>query len=53
MELSNERKEKIERLRLQLPFLNDYQKESQNEELQKHCRFILKLFEKNKGTDIK
>lgn len=55
MELPKERREKIERLRIQLPFLNNYQKESNNPELQKHCHYILKLFEKasEEGTDIK
>lgn len=53
MEVSNERKDKIERLRLQLPFLNEYQKESNNLELKKHCTYILKIFERSPKEDIK
>lgn len=55
METTVERKKRIENLRKQLPFLNKYQRESQNEELKKHSLYILNLFKKSdeQGKDIK
>lgn len=55
MEMSAERKKRIENLRKQLPFLNKYQSESQNEELKKHSLYIMNLFKKadEQGKNIK
>lgn len=55
MEISVERKKRIENLRKQLPFLNKYQRESQNEELKKHSLYIMNLFKKadELGKDLK
>jgi hypothetical protein len=55
MDQSVERKKRIENLRKQLPFLNKYQRESQNEELKTHSKYILSLFKRadDQGKDIK